>query len=96
MSDEPTQTSEVEPIQAQVLEMPAPPHEIAFIIDGVVEDVIWVPDRFASILLSNPTIKYSTGVQAQPGQTTYDEATNTFTNPGRAPVMAEEFTLKGQ
>lgn len=81
---------------ARVIHVPSPPHEIAFIIDGVVQEVIWVNDRFASILLSNPTIAYSNGIQAIVGQTTYDEKTTKFTSPGREPMRADEFAFKGQ
>lgn len=38
-------------------DQPALPHnKIAFIIDGVVQDVLHTDDRLAAILLSNPTI----------------------------------------
>lgn len=33
-----------------------PPNKIAFVIDGVVQDVFHTDDRLAAILLSQPTI----------------------------------------
>ena len=33
-----------------------PPNKIAFVLDGVVQDVLHTDDRLAAILLSNPTI----------------------------------------
>jgi hypothetical protein len=38
-----------------------PPHRIGFVLDGVVQDAIWVHDRFAAILLSDPIIINMTG-----------------------------------
>lgn len=33
------------------------PYHIAFVINGVVEEIMHVDERMASVLLSNPTIK---------------------------------------
>jgi len=33
-----------------------PPHKIAFVLDGVVQDVLHVDDRLAAILLSDPLL----------------------------------------
>jgi hypothetical protein len=71
-----------------------PPHAIAFIIDGVVEDVIHTSDRFAALTLSEPTIAYATGVHFVVGETTYDPATKIFTNPDGTTETAEEFVVK--
>jgi hypothetical protein len=76
MSDESTTD------QAQVLSIPSPRHQISFVIDGKVQDTIWVPDRIAAILMSDPLIVYSKGVRPITGQTTYDPETKTFTHPG--------------
>ena len=35
---------------------PMPPHAIAFVIDGVVADLLFTEDRLAAILLSEPTM----------------------------------------
>lgn len=84
MSDETT--------TATVTTIPNPPHAIAFIIDGVVQDRAWFPDRLAAILLSNPTIVYATGIATiTPGQTTYDPATKTFTHPDGTTEQADEY-----
>jgi hypothetical protein len=60
------------------------PHQIAVIIDGVIQDVIAVPDRMAALLLSEPTFAYFNGavLPTDPearnviGQTRLDEETN--------------------
>lgn len=59
------------------------PHQIAVMIDGVVQDVIGVPDRMAALLLSEPTFGYFNGstLPQDPegrdiiGQTRLDEET---------------------
>jgi len=51
-----------------------PPHEIGFVIDGIVQEVIQVFDRFAAILLSNPTIINVTDAKVKPVHTTWDGA----------------------
>ena len=56
-----------------------PPHAIAFVIDDVVQDQIWCQDRLAAILLSNPIIVKSTGVDGiVVGQTFYNSETGEF------------------
>ena len=51
----------------------APPNAIAFVIDGVVEDVIYTQDRFAAILTSEPTIVPLKDIKGViPGQTKWD------------------------
>ena len=56
-----------------------PPHAIVFVIDDVVQDQIWCQDRLAAILLSNPTIVKSTGVEGiVVGQTFYNSKTGEF------------------
>lgn len=40
-----------------------PPHRILFIIDNVVEDIIYTPVRMASILLSDPVIFDATDLE---------------------------------
>ena len=51
----------------------APPNAIAFIIDGVVEDIIYTQDRFAAILTSEPTIVALKDIKGViPGQTKWD------------------------
>lgn len=77
--------------QANVVPIPNPPNQISFVIDGKVEDTIWVPDRLAAILLSNPLIVYSNGVKPTVTQTTYDPATKTFTHPDGTTEQAEEY-----
>ncbi len=73
---------------------PLPPHTIAVIVDGVVEDVIRTQDRFAAILLSNPTFAYADGVHAVISQTTYDPKTGEFSHPDETvEKSAKEFTL---
>lgn len=63
--------------------MTRPPHRILFIIDGVVEDIIYTPVRMASILLSNPTIFDGTDLVEEEVGVGYkfDPTTNTFTKP---------------
>ena len=36
--------------------MELPPHKIAFVLDGKIQDVFHTDDRLAAILLSKPTI----------------------------------------
>jgi hypothetical protein len=71
-----------------------PPHAIAFVIDGVVEEVIYTHDRFAAINLSQPLIVYATGVHPIVGKTTYDANTKEFHNPNGSVEIAEEFEIK--
>jgi len=49
-----------------------PPHEIGFVIDGVVRQTIFVSDYFAAILLSNPVIINVTDAKAIPIHTLWD------------------------
>lgn len=58
-----------------------PPHAISFVIDGKVQETVYTQDRFAALLLSEPTIVNSTGVNVVIGQTAYDPETETFTAP---------------
>jgi len=44
-----------------VVEVANAPHQVAIIIDGVVQDVIAVPERMCAILLSEPTFAYFSG-----------------------------------
>ena len=37
------------------------PHQVAIILDGVVQDVIAVPERMCALLLSEPTFAYFNG-----------------------------------
>lgn len=76
MSDQPI------PSQPQMPQMPTelPPHAITFVLDGVAQDTIYTQDRFAAILLSNPVIVKTTGLQLIPGQTKYDASTGKFLN----------------
>ena len=56
-------------------------HYIAFIIDGVVQQILKSDPRFAAILLSEPTIiEVESDIVVQAGFT-YNEQTNTFTSP---------------
>lgn len=73
-----------------------PPHEVAFVIDGVVQERIWVPDRFGAILLSDPMITYANGVSVVVGQTTYDPETKTFTHPDGTTEQAAQFEISEQ
>ena len=51
----------------------APPNAVAFVIDGVVEDVIYTQDRFFAILTSEPTIVAIKDIKGVvPGQTKWD------------------------
>ena len=68
-----------------------PPHGIAFVIDGVVEQNINVQDAFAATLLSDPLIVHSTGVNVIPGRTKYDPETGLFTQPDGTTEVAIEF-----
>jgi hypothetical protein len=70
-----------------------PEHEIAFVIDGVVQERIWVPDRFAALLLSEPVITYTNGVNVVVGESTYDPETKTFTHPDGTTEQAKEFEI---
>jgi hypothetical protein len=59
-----------------------PPNCVAFIIDGVVQDIIYCQDRFAAILTSNPKIIQVTGEKsAVMVGYEYDESTNSIVNP---------------
>ncbi len=69
-----------EPAPQASVESP-PPHSIAFLIDGVVQEVLYTHDRFAAILQSDPVIVNATGVTPRIGQTTYDPETGEFSNP---------------
>lgn len=73
-----------------------PPHALAFIIDGVVQEVINTSDRFAAICLSDPVITYATGTSLMVGQTTYDAATKKFTHPDGTTEVADEFEIAEQ
>ena len=37
------------------------PHQIAILLDGVVQDITGTPDRLAALLLSEPTFAYFNG-----------------------------------
>lgn len=87
MSDAPITDSAI------VVPVPNPQHQISFVDprNGKVEDTIWVPDRLAAVLMSNPLIVYSKGVRPTTSQTTYDPATKTFTHPDGVTEQAEEY-----
>jgi len=60
-----------------------PPHKVAFVIDGKVQDIIHTEDRLAAIMLSNPTIVDVTDIWADNGGASmvgmfYNEADGTF------------------
>ena len=57
-----------------------PPHSIAFVLDGYVQDVIHVNPRLAALFLSNPIAVDVTGAENEvsPGFQ-YDAKTNIFT-----------------
>jgi hypothetical protein len=62
-----------------------PPHSIAFVVDGFVQDVIHVQPRLAAIFLSEPIAVDVTGAVAVFGADVspgfqYDVKTNTFTD----------------
>jgi len=61
-----------------------PPARIAFILDGVVQDVLNTDDRLAAIFLSQPKIVDVTEISESEFITSgylYDEVSNTFTRP---------------
>jgi hypothetical protein len=60
-----------------------PPHRILFIIDNVVEDIIFAPVRMASILLSDPVIFDGTNLEENEVNVGYrfDPVTKTFREP---------------
>lgn len=99
MSDAPGPANTTESTEnAQVIPIPNPQHQITFLIKDVdgklkAEQTIWVPDRMAAVLLSNPIIVYSKGVHIVQSQTEYDPETKTFTHPGGETEQAEEFTV---
>ena len=60
-----------------------PPDRVAFVIDGEVVEVLYVNEKLAAILNSNPLIIDVTGMTADVGGivqtgTLYDIETNTF------------------
>lgn len=60
-----------------------PPHKILFILDGIVEEIIWTPPRMASIMLSEPVIYDATELPEEAVSVGYlfDASTNTFVAP---------------
>jgi hypothetical protein len=65
----------------QVVELP--PDRVAFVIDGEVVEVLFVNEKLAAILNSNPIILDVTGMTVEEGGivqrgTLYDVETNTF------------------
>jgi len=59
------------------------PYHIAFIVDGVVEEVMHFDERTASLMLSNPTIK-QVDLSSEGGPDvgwTYNSELNTFSAP---------------
>ena len=71
-----------------------PPHGVGFVLDGVVLENTHHYDRLAAVLLSNPIIVNTTGVQILPGYTKYDPSTGVFTQPDGTTEVAEPFELK--
>lgn len=77
------------------------PARIAFIIDGVVQDVLNTDDRLAAIFLSQPKVVDVSEISESEFITsgyTYDEASNTFTKPQvqleESPGPVSEVTLE--
>jgi len=82
------------------------PHQIAVIIDGVIQDVIGVPERMAALLLSDPTFAYFNGATLPQdseerniiGQTRHDTETGEWVHTEqdgterREPVSAHPWT----
>jgi hypothetical protein len=59
------------------------PYHIAFIVDGVVEEIMHFDERTASLMLANPTIK-QVDLMSDGGPDTgwiYNSETNTFSEP---------------
>ncbi len=59
-------------------------NHIAIVLDGVVQQMMMVDDRFAAILLSSPTIVDATGEDGYPTAAhgfIYNEETNSFIAP---------------
>jgi len=87
MSDQPNPNPEPQqPVMPTVL----PPHAITFVLDGIAQDTIYVQDRFAAILLSDPTIVKTTGLQLIPGESKYDSASGLFLHPDGSPITSTE------
>ena len=57
------------------------PMHIAFIVDGVVEDVIHCDERLGYLLISSPTIVQLDRFDSAKINDVYDEPTNTFKPP---------------
>ena len=77
-------------LEEQALQVPpeieaasALPYHVAFVIDGVVQQVFHVEERLAAVLLSAPTIvQCDSPVNGGPDVSwAYDATTNTFTKP---------------
>ena len=59
-----------------------PPVKVAFVIDGVIVDILHTDERLSNILLANPTVINVTGTDGEPEHLPgdlYDSATGTFT-----------------
>ena len=89
-------TEETETKPKFIVPTEMPPHALAFVIDGVVQEVIHTSDRFAAICLSNPVIIHATGTSLVVGQTIFDEETKEFHNPDGSTHVAGEFALSEQ
>lgn len=57
------------------------PMHIAFVVDGVVEDVIHCDERLGYLLISSPTIVQLDRFDSAKINDVYDESTNTFKPP---------------
>lgn len=78
-----------EPTIAEVV-----PARVAFIIDGVVQDVLNTDDRLAAIFLSQPkVVDVTDNAEFITSGYTYNEELNTFTSPN--PVI-EEFAVPAE
>jgi hypothetical protein len=59
------------------------PYHIAYVVDGVVEEIMHFDERTASVMLANPTIK-QVDLTSEGGPDvgwTYNSETNTFSAP---------------
>lgn len=58
-----------------------PPVKVAFVVDGVIVDILHTDERLSNILLANPTVLNVTGVDGEPEYMTgdlYNAETGTF------------------
>jgi len=57
------------------------PMHIAFIVDGIVEDIIHCDERFGYLLISSPIIVQLDTFDTAKINDSYNESSNTFTRP---------------